>query len=91
MRKNKKKECLEDDPDCFNCPFPDCYATLQDINRQNAYEDNKAMKERNKAIVDLWNFGVSMSDIGRVYHMTPASIGYILKKERESGEYVRKP
>ena len=87
----KKKECLSDNPDCFNCPYPDCYATLDDINRQNAYDDRKVKKERNKIIVQMWNSGISMVDIGKAYNLTPSTIGYILKKERDNGTEVRKP
>lgn len=87
----KKKGCLSDNPDCFNCPFPDCYATLDDINRQNACEDRKAMKARNKVIVEMWNSGVCTNEIGKAYNLTQSAILKILKKERKNGTEVRKP
>ena len=39
--------CQMDNPDCFNCPYPDCTATLDDIKRQ--WKHNKVYKKRDSA------------------------------------------
>ncbi len=30
----KRERCKLDKPDCFNCPYPECYANSKDIQRQ---------------------------------------------------------
>lgn len=35
--------CSFDKPDCFNCPFPDCTATVGDIKRQ--WKSNRVYKK----------------------------------------------
>ena len=39
--------CNQDKPDCFNCPYPDCTATLEDIKRQ--WKADRKYKRRDSA------------------------------------------
>ena len=61
------KRCPYNEPDCFNCTFPDCQATLDDINRQQALKARKQERaeiiERNKQILEMYNNGVRPKDI----------------------------
>ena len=63
----KKRRCPYDDPDCLHCIFDDCYATMQDINRQEAYrnarEIKKQLQERNDKIIQQFIQGKTLKEI----------------------------
>ena len=74
--------CHFDVPDCFSCPYPECYATLQDINRQevirNKEMDKKRIEERNKKIIELHNQGIRNKDIAIQLNVTKAVVQKVL-------------
>lgn len=76
----EKSRCPYDEPDCFNCPFDDCKASLIDINRQQAVQTRKEKAKRDKEIISLYLQGTSMSGLAERYLMDPANVRRILKQ-----------
>lgn len=78
----KPRHCNQDEPDCLNCPYPDCIATMRDINRQNRIQAEKKMREfrrkRNEEILELYNQGYSVETLGKRYNITKARIYRII-------------
>ena len=63
----KAHRCELNVPDCFNCPYPECYASLEDINRQEAIKnkqlENIELEKRNALIIELYNSGYKNNEI----------------------------
>lgn len=76
----KKSYCPYDDPDCFNCPFDDCKASLVDLNRQQAVQKKKELAERNRIIVDSFKKGASVKGLADRYGITEHAIIVVLHK-----------
>jgi hypothetical protein len=83
--------CSGTSEDCFNCPYPDCIATADDINRQDAEAKARQRQERTDEIVRLWNEGegqYKIEDIAKRYDMTVHGIMTLLRTQRKKGVYV---
>lgn len=72
--------CKEDNPDCFNCPYPDCIATQKDITRQNGVQRGIELNERNNIIVDAFLAGADIDGLAERFDVTDAAIRYVLKE-----------
>lgn len=76
--------CPANEPDCLNCKFDECYATMQDINRQEAYQKAKELKkanaERDKRIVECYKAGMKMVHIQEQLHVTFRTVQKALSK-----------
>lgn len=82
-----KYRCVEN-PDCFNCPFSDCKATMKDLNRQEVYQTHLIEVERNKKIVNLFvNEKVKIKELATRFSLSQPTIRKLL---REEGVYDRK-
>lgn len=86
------ERCKNNDPrECFRCPYPDCVATMKDINRQEAERDRQKKIERNKHIVDLWNAGMPQKIIAEKLNMPVTTVQSAIVTERKKGKMqVRK-
>ena len=79
-------KCVEN-PDCFNCPYPDCKATMRDLNRQSAYVKRCQEEKRNQKIIDLYiKDKIKIADIAETMCVSVVTIRKIL---REGGFYDR--
>lgn len=74
--------CEYNNPDCENCPYPDCIANDDDIARQNVYRNRLEMMERNKKIVSMIDRGFKPDDIGRIYGIRTKTVSAIVRMER---------
>ncbi len=72
--------CAADVPDCEHCPYPDCMATIQDINRQEAIKSKAWMEKRNKSIVDDFRCGATVEGLSEKYGICKSGILHILRK-----------
>lgn len=76
------RHCKEDEPDCLNCPFPDCIATMEDINRQNRIQTEKErqeeMRKRNEQILGLYKEGFDVITIGERFNLTRNRVYHII-------------
>ena len=52
--------CEANVPDCEHCPYPDCMASMKDINRQEAIKSKAWMQKRNQSIVDDFRSGATV-------------------------------
>ena len=75
--------CPFKEPDCFNCPYEDCIATVKDINRQNRIQTEKeeyaARVLRNKDIIKAYEIGVSIEALCSMYSLSISQIRSIIK------------
>ena len=77
--------------DCFDCPYDDCIATIDDINRQDSEVKAQQRQARTDEIVRLWNEGAGLykaEDIAKKYNMTVHGIMSLLRTQRKKGVYV---
>ena len=87
----KTEKCIENQPDCFNCPYDDCVATYKDIVRQDKYRDHKAVEERNEKVVSLWNEGMTQALIAEKLALNATTVQSIISIERRKGRmHVRR-
>ena len=74
--------CAEDEPDCLNCKYPDCIATLKDINRQNRIQSEKESalekKQRNEKILELYEQGYDAPTLGKRFNLSKDHIYSII-------------
>lgn len=81
----KYSKCVSNNPDCNNCPFPDCVATLQDINRQESWkkrrEGEKLRKELYIKLVDARKSGMKYKQIKERYNVSYSTIKKALKAD----------
>lgn len=85
------RRCQLGSKDCFDCPFEDCIATADDINRQDAEDTARRREERAKKVVKLWNEGqgrYTAEDIAKLYGMSPTGILSMLRTQEKKGVYV---
>ncbi len=76
-----RRGCSADVPDCENCPYPDCWASVNDIKRQLAYENKLIMEARNNKIYKLKTVdGLSFKDIGERYGISDSRVHIIIQK-----------
>jgi len=79
-----KRGCPYNKPNCLECPFDDCYATLHDINRQNAIEkmeeENAERKRRDGKIKELYATGIGIPELSSSFNLSQGRIRAILKK-----------
>ena len=88
-RKKYKNRCLEDNPDCLHCPFPDCVATGYDINRQNAAANREYMKARNEQIIKLYNSGLDYKHIAERMTLGEGAVSAVILDARKKGRKIR--
>ena len=84
-----KYRCLQDEPDCEHCPYPDCIATFNDINRQNRVQKEKERIARNARIVELWEGGMDKSDIAELVGEPFSTVTGVIQTERKRGNVKR--
>ena len=88
MGRQKKPRCLENEPNCFNCPFPECIATMQDINRQEAFRAKKEKQEiirmRNNAIIEAFKCGANIKELCEMFNLSSGVICKIVHPYRIS-------
>ena len=82
MGMHNKPRCKSLDPDCLNCPFEDCIANQHDIMRQIAFQDKQEFEKRNTEIYKLYESGMTPSELGKRYGVSPQHIGKIVRKIR---------
>lgn len=86
---DKKSYCEFDKPDCLQCPYKDCIASVKDIKRQEAIANREYMQQRNQKILDLWNSGMSQKSIGERLSMNEFSVSHVISTARRNGKEVR--
>ena len=77
--------CNFDHPDCFNCPYDDCIATLKDIAKQSAAEVHDRNNERNDKIIELWNSGMDQKYIAERMNLTRSTVSNVVVRARKNG------
>lgn len=78
--------CLTNEPDCLNCPYPDCIATTHDISRQEAHKRKGMYEVMGKEIARMVGYGASRDFVARKYGIQNARVGVYLKRYRD--EYL---
>ena len=80
--------CELDRPDCFNCPYPECYASVVDINRQEAIRKKEIkhtrINERNKLIIELYKSGKRNCNIINELGVNKNIVGKVIRNYKES-------
>lgn len=88
MGRHKNPRCTALKPDCFNCPFEECVATMEDINRQEAVrakeERQKMVEQRNNAIIQGFQCGATIKELCDIYHLSEGTLRTIVKPYRIS-------
>ena len=88
MSRHKKPRCTELTPDCFNCPFEECIATMQDINRQEAFkakeERQKMVEKRNFDIIQAFQCGADIKELSQMFNLSCGTVRAIIHPYRIS-------
>ena len=81
-----KPKCEALDPDCENCPFPDCIVSQKMLAKQLGYEEKKNLEARNIEILRLRDeMGLKYEDIAARFGMTVQHASIIVNKMRRKG------
>ena len=80
------KHCLTDNPDCLNCPYPDCIATAKDISRQEAHKRKGYYEAIGKEVARMVGYGMSRKYVSVKYGVQSSRISVYLRRYRE--EYL---
>ena len=93
MGRQKRPRCVENEPDCFNCPYPECIATMDDINRQEAIRSKKEkqaiVKARNAAIIEAFKCGATTKELCKMFNLSAGVICEIVRPYRVSYRSLR--
>ncbi len=85
MGRAKRRRCNAMEPDCFNCPFEECVATMEDINRQEALkakkERQKMIDERNSKISEFFDYGIGIKELSEMFSLSQGTIRTIIKSQ----------
>lgn len=76
--------CKENDPDCENCPYPDCIATYKDVFRQDRYKQMKLDEQRDREIVKMRDEGYMVKHIAERFQLKYATVGSILYRANKA-------
>lgn len=83
-----KHGCPYNKPYCLKCPFDDCYATIQDINRQEALKNKeiteKYLHQRNQNIIELYQQGLNVKDISNQLSLTSSIVRRVISIYKRS-------
>lgn len=76
-------KCLENDPDCLNCPYEDCIATTHDISRQEAHKRNGFYEKQGREIARLIGYGATRKYVSAKYGVQSSRISLYLRRYQD--------
>lgn len=71
---------FKNEPDCFNCPLPDCAANTKELSRQDKIAHGIRLRKKEQAIVDEYLRGASNDAILMRFHTSTTRLKQILSK-----------